>query len=200
MSTPEAPTTETAIGEIRLSGLFAGRYQIIKELAKGGMGIVYKAHDNVLDKTVALKLILYRDWSEDQLLRFQREAQASSRLLHPNIAVVYNFGLDENSTPYMVLEYVEGKTIKRIINKRRFDVPQTLEIGQQLCAALHHAHLNGLVHRDIKSSNVMLDESQEPSVAKIIDFGIARVVDTPNFQGTLSSDQLVPSQTSDDTG
>lgn len=192
MSTPEAPTNETAIGEIRLTGLFASRYQIAKELAKGGMGIVYKAHDNVLDKTVALKLILYRDWSEDQLLRFQREAQASSRLLHPNIAIVYDFGLDENSTPYMVLEYVEGKTIKRICNKRRFDVLQTLEIGQQLCAALHHAHLNGLVHRDIKSSNVILDESQDPPVAKIIDFGIARIVDTPGFQRTLSSAQITP--------
>lgn len=192
MSTPEAPANETAIGEIRLSGLFAGRYQIAKELAKGGMGIVYKAHDNVLDKTVALKLILYRDRSEDQLLRFQREAQASSRLLHPNIAIVYNFGLDENSTPYMVLEFVEGKTIKRICNKRRFDVLQTLEIGSQLCAALHHAHLNGLVHRDIKSSNVILDESQDPPVAKIIDFGIARIVDTPGFQRTLSSAQITP--------
>lgn len=191
MSTPEAPTNETVIGQIRLSGLFAGRYQIIKELAKGGMGVVYKAHDNVLDKTVALKFILYTDWTEDQLLRFQREAQASSRLLHPNIAVVYNFGLDENSTPYMVLEYVEGKTIKRIVNKRKFDILPTLHIGQQLCAALHHAHLNGLVHRDIKSSNVILDESQDPPIAKIIDFGIARIVDT-NFRGTLSSDQVVP--------
>lgn len=192
MSTPEAPTNETLIGQIQLSGLFAGRYQIIKELAKGGMGVVYKAHDNVLDKTVALKFILYTDWTEDQLLRFQREAQASSRLQHPNIAVVYNFGLDENSTPYMVLEYVEGKTIKRIVNKRNFDILQTLQIGQQLCAALHHAHLNGLVHRDIKSSNVILDESQDPPIAKIIDFGIARVIDTQTFRGTLSSDQVVP--------
>src|SRR5262245_55460613 len=107
MSTPEAPTNEhQSIGEIRLSGMFAKRYQIIKELAKGGMGVVYKAQDTALDKIVALKLILYREWTEDQLLRFQREAQASSRLLHPNIAIVYNFGLDENNTPYMVLEYV----------------------------------------------------------------------------------------------
>src|SRR5262245_26791808 len=131
MSTPEAPTNEI-IGQIQLSGLFAGRYQIIKELAKGGMGIVYKAHDTVLDKIVALKFILYADWTEDQLLRFQREAQASSRLLHPNIAVVYNFGLEENKTPYMVLEFVEGKTIKRIVNKRKFDILPTLQIGQQL--------------------------------------------------------------------
>src|SRR5262249_45925685 len=88
--------------------------------------------------------------------------------------------------------YVEGKTIKRIVNKRTFTIFETLEIGQQLCAALHHAHLNGLIHRDIKSSNVILDLSFDPPKAKIIDFGIARIVDAPNFQGTLRRESIVP--------
>jgi Serine/threonine protein kinase len=159
MSTPEAPTNEPAIGEIRLSGLFAGRYQIIKELAKGGMGVVYKAHDNVLDKVVALKLILYSNWSEDQLLRFQREAQASSRLLHPNIAVVYNFGLDENSTPYMVLEYVEGKRsgglsisegskfFRHLRSGNNFAQPYTMRISTDWCTGTSRAAMSSWMNR-----------------------------------------------------
>ena len=153
----------------------ANRYQILKRLGEGGMADVYLAHDELLNREVAIK-VLRGNLALDPvaLLRFQREANAASGLSHPNIVEVYDVG-EEEGHHYIVMEYVRGKTLKQLIQQRgALEKKEALAIMDQLVSAVNEAHKNNIIHRDIKPQNVLI---KDDGTVKIADFGIATVAD-----------------------
>lgn len=157
-----------------------GKYEILRQLGRGAMGVVYQARDPVIGRLVALKTITSAVAEDaDQLLRFQREAQAAGNLQHPNIVTIYELGT-EDSVPYLVMEYLDGESLDLLI-ARRAPIPflEKLSYLVQLCRALHHAHESGVVHRDVKPANVVV---KKDGTIKVVDFGIARLVDTTRTQ------------------
>jgi serine/threonine-protein kinase len=166
-----------------------GRYLILGELGQGAMGTVYRGRDEMLDRDVAVKVMSRGLADADARARFLREARAAARLQHPNIVVIYELG-DHEGAPFMALELLEGVDLQRAIDGGiRPDPRATLPVVLQLLAGLGHAHENGIVHRDVKPSNVFLPFGRP---AKIMDFGVARlaglgtttagvVVGTPNY-------------------
>ena len=153
----------------------AGRYQLTEKIGSGGMGTVWKAHDTLLDRTVAVKL-LHEGLAEDAAFneRFRREARSAASLSHPNIVAVYDTGSD--NVPFIVMEYVTGESLHHLLNRQGpLPVEDTARIAHSILAALGHAHARGLVHRDMKPANVLFDEST--GEAKVVDFGIAKGLD-----------------------
>jgi serine/threonine protein kinase len=160
-------------------GTTFGNYRIDSKLGAGGMGVVYKAFDTELDRPVAIKTLLSAD-SDDpsSLARFLREAKAASRLQHPAIVTIHHFGV-EGETRYIVMEFVEGKTLKKVVGGHPLPVQQFCDIAIQVMDALALAHEKGVIHRDLKAENVMVTPRGQ---AKILDFGLAKLkeADTPN--------------------
>jgi len=154
------------------SQLLNNRYKLLAQIAAGGMALVYKAQDTMLNRIVAVK-ILRESYAEDPAFqkRFMREAQSAANLSHPNIVTVYDFGRD-GDRQYIVMEYVEGRDLKSII---RADAPlpltRALDLAEQICAGVGAAHKAGVVHCDVKPQNVLIAEDGR---AKVTDFGIAR--------------------------
>lgn len=160
------------------------RYQIIRSIGEGGMANVYLAHDMILDRDVAVK-ILRGDLADDEkfVRRFQREAIAASSLSHPNIVEMYDVG-EDNGKYYIVMEYVEGKTLKNLIKKRgALTLPEVIDIMQQLTSAISCAHDSNIIHRDIKPQNVLI---KEDGIVKITDFGIAMALNSNELTQTNS--------------
>jgi eukaryotic-like serine/threonine-protein kinase len=152
-----------------------GKYDVVEVLGKGGMGVVYKAMDNLIERLVAIKMMT-GGFSEnpDLLKRFYREAKSTGMLQHPNIVIVYELGEHEGN-PYLVMEFLEGEPLDRIIATRR-EVSMVEKLGYiiQCCTGLAYAHQRGIVHRDIKPANLMVLKDGN---CKIVDFGIARIGD-----------------------
>jgi serine/threonine protein kinase len=154
-----------------------GKYEILSVLGRGGMGVVYKARDPVIDRIVAIKTISSHDDSLDQpqLQRLLMEARSAGRLHHPNIVTVFDFGEDKGIS-YIVQEYAEGVDLAHVIAlKQPLSLPARIDILLQVCAGLAYAHDAGVMHRDMKPANVRLTSS---GVAKLLDFGLARYDDT----------------------
>ena len=152
-----------------------GRYRIIGELGRGAMGVVYKAEDPALNRTVAIKTILMGAQSEERAeyeARFDREAKAAGGLNHPSIVTVHDIGL-EGDIAYLAMEFLEGFDLRELMKRRRLPLDTALDFGAQVADGLAFAHGRGVVHRDIKPANIMIVHGQEH--AKITDFGIARV-------------------------
>ena len=150
-----------------------GRYRIVEQIGRGGMGVVYRAHDPVLDRDVAIKCIL-GDFSSDASAaeQFEREARAAARLQHANIITIYELGMSEGS-PYIVMEFLTGVDVAAAMRSSRSSpLAAKLDIVLQLCAGLSFAHKQGVVHCDIKPSNVRI---LEDGTVKLIDFGIAKI-------------------------
>ena len=161
-----------------------GRYQILGELGRGAMGTVYRGRDEMLDRQVAVKVMSKGLADPDARARFLREARAAAKLQHPNIVVIYELGEHEGA-PYMALELLEGVDLQRAIDSGiRPDPRATLPVVLQLLAGLGHAHEHGIVHRDVKPSNVFLPFGRP---AKIMDFGVARLLGL----GTTTSGGMV---------
>jgi DNA helicase-2/ATP-dependent DNA helicase PcrA len=148
-------------------------YRIVEPIGAGGMGAVYKAYDNKLQRTVALKLLPSEYVSQqDRRRRFFQEARAASALSHPHILTIYEVG-EDNGTPYIAMEYIEGQTLRDRIKKNGLQLKETLDIAIQIAAGLARAHESGIIHRDLKPENLMLSRD---GYAKILDFGLAKLV------------------------
>src|SRR5215471_6664006 len=166
-----------------------GKYEVVEILGKGGMGVVYKAMDNLIERMVAIKMMT-GGFAEnpDLLKRFYREAKSTGMLQHPNIVIVYELG-DHEGSPYLVMEFLDGEPLDKIIAARR-DVSMVEKLGYmiQCCSGLGYAHQRGIVHRDIKPANLMVLKDGN---CKLVDFGIARIGDnsmtrTGQVVGTIS--------------
>jgi len=177
-SAEEVSLTKTLITpekRLQKGSTFAGRYQIIEELGRGGMGVVYKAEDTKLKRTVALKFLPSElTHIPDVKERFMREAQAAAALDHPNICTVYEFD-DAEEEAFISMAYVEGQSLRKKVESGPIELDQALRIATQVAEGLQIAHKKGVVHRDIKSANIMVTEDNQ---AKVMDFGLARISGT----------------------
>lgn len=166
-----------------------GRYEILEEIGRGAMGVVFKARDPLIGRAVALKTITSGvAESADLLERFYREARAAGGLQHPSIVTIYEMG-ESGGVPFIAMEYLEGESLEKII-ARRPALPLATKVGYvaQTCRALEYAHRRGVIHRDIKPGNIMITGD---GIVKVVDFGIARLTDTSKTQtgallGTLA--------------
>ena len=152
------------------------RYRLVKQLGRGGMGLVFRAWDELLDRDVAIKFLApHRMHDAHATLRFTREAKALARLSHPNIMAIFDAGSEKN-WHYLILEYLTGQNLHELRQEQngRLAIPHAINITQQLLNALIYAHEQGLIHRDIKPENVMVDANGQ---VKLADFGLARLQD-----------------------
>lgn len=158
----------------------AGRYEIVTEIGRGALGIVYLARQRMVERPVAIK-VLFESAKEDSpaFLRFQREAQSLSQLNHPNIVVVFDFGLSEQGFPFLAMDYLQGTNLRHLIVSRgALDPDRAVPIFIQIASAMAHAHSRDILHRDLKPDNVVLVANQETSdYVKLIDFGLAKRLD-----------------------
>ena len=164
--------------------IIGGRYEIVKSIGEGGMANVYLANDKILDRKVAIK-VLRGDLANDEkfIRRFQREAQSVANLSHPNIVEVYDVE-EEEGQHYIVMEYIEGKTLKQLLQKRgSLTLSEVIDIMLQLTDGLAHAHDAYIIHRDIKPQNIMI---QDDGLVKITDFGIAMALNATQLTQTNS--------------
>lgn len=161
-----------------------GRYQIIERIGGGGMALVYKAQDILLNRYVAIKVLRQQFVNDEEFIRrFRREAQSAASLSHPNIVSVYDVGQEED-VHYIVMEYIEGQNLNEIIKERApLQVEESVRIASQIADALDHAHHNQIIHRDIKPHNILIGRNGR---VKVTDFGIARAVTSATITQTGS--------------
>jgi serine/threonine-protein kinase len=185
-------TTDDAL----LGTILAGKYRIDKRLNEGGMGSVYQGTHVLMDKTVAIKVLRPSLAADEKIVaRFSREARAASRISHPNALSVTDFGEDDNGTVFLVMEFLSGRTLKQVIrDEGPLPLPRIVEIMRQIGDALAAAHTQGVVHRDLKSDNIMLLDTTTVvgDYAKVLDFGIAKINEPEGkFDGGLTAPNLV---------
>ncbi|MHA0857311.1 Stk1 family PASTA domain-containing Ser/Thr kinase [Paenibacillus sp. CMAA1364] len=161
-----------------------GRYEIIERIGAGGMALVYKAHDILLGRNVAIKVLRQQFVDDDEFIRrFRREAQSAASLSHANVVNIYDVG-QEDEIHYIVMEYIEGHNLNEIIKERApLQVEESVRIASQICDALDHAHQNQIIHRDIKPHNILIGRNGR---VKVTDFGIARAVTSTTITQTGS--------------
>lgn len=181
-------TDEFIVGDIVF-----GKYKILNFIAAGGGGRVYKAHDTLRNVEVAIKVLLVDSKDQRAILRFQSEARTASKLSHPNIATIYDFGLSDDK-PYLVMEYVDGQSLFDLLKvQNTLDLNTFTEIFIQVANAINHAHKGSIVHRDLKPANIIVSKTGDGKWrSKILDFGIAKVLDAEDSNaGKLTSTGLV---------
>ncbi|MDQ4120740.1 MAG: protein kinase [Acidobacteriota bacterium] len=174
---PKKPVT------LELNGQKFGAYRIVRKIAAGGMGAVYLAvrADGEFEKEVAVKLVKTGADTEFNLRRFRHERQILARLEHPNIARLIDGGTTNSGTPYLVMEYVEGKPLFDYCEAHRLDLSNKIELFQQICAAVSYAHEAGVIHRDLKPGNILVTEN---GIVKLLDFGISKIFDADSHNNS----------------
>ncbi len=184
---PSASTTRSKPDTKRIGPRQFGRYEILSEVARGGMGVVYRAKDKQNGEVVAMKVLLAGEGAnEDEMARFEREARAASRLSHPAIVGIREAGSIEGK-PFITMEYIDGKSLSRILREEGPLPPKrALEILEEVTEAVDHAHKKGVIHRDLKPGNVLIDKTGH---AHLTDFGLAKQVGTES-QLTKTGTQL----------
>jgi eukaryotic-like serine/threonine-protein kinase len=177
--TTASPEESPSKPEVKNSdiGMDFGGYRIQGELGRGGMGVVYKAYDPKLKRTLALKVLLNAEHSsEEEIQRFFREAESAAKLQHPNIVPVHNLGIHEGKH-FFTMDFVEGQPLDALISKRKLEVREICELLEKVAKGLHVAHTNGIIHRDLKPANIIISKEGEP---KVTDFGLAKVISSGN--------------------
>ncbi len=192
----ETRSDDASSGEMApLTGVLADRYTLLDLIGTGGMGRVYKARDGVLNRTVAIKLLASGRLGDSASVRFQREAKALSNLRHSGIVSIYDFGSTDSCHPYMVMEYVDGDTLRTVISKnKRLSIRTAIDIMVQLCEAMAHAHAKGIVHRDLKPANMLVSDQDGNHDVRVLDFGVSKILtDTRENQELTHTGQIVGS-------
>ena len=152
-----------------------GKYELLGEIGRGGMGVVYKARQRDLNRLVALKMILASEWaSAEEISRFQAEARAAARLRHRNIVGIYEVG-EEQGRHFFAMDFVEGHSLAAVIKRQPLTAEQAARWMVSIAQAVDHLHSQGLIHRDLKPSNILIDSTDEPMVT---DFGLAKIFDS----------------------
>lgn len=172
------PLQETPEEEVVPGTTFGEHYEILSQIGVGGMGIVYKARDNVFNRIVAVK-ILHGHLLSDPLSkrRFEQEAKAAMTLSHPNLITMFHYGFSAQGLPFLVMDFVEGQGLDEVLKcNKQLDLTTFLQVFVQTCDAVSHAHEKGIIHRDLKPSNVMLMNSYNDCHIKIVDFGISKIL------------------------
>jgi serine/threonine protein kinase len=168
------PTVDPMIGKT------LGCYKIVEVIGRGGMGIIYKAHDQWMDRTIAIKMLHQHLVHDPQSIqRFNQEAKAAGNIEHPNVIQAYDFGVaPDTEQPFLVMEYLQGRSLSEVIEaENRIDYERSVNIFIQACEALAAAHAKDVLHRDLKPSNIMLIQTKDqPDFVKIVDFGIAKMM------------------------
>ena len=155
-------------------------YRVLRQIGLGGMGVVYLAgQEEPIQREVALKVIKPGMDSNEVLARFGAERQAMALMNHPNIAKVFDAGTTEDGRPFFVMEYVRGLPITEHCDEKRLTIRERLGLFTQLCDAVHHAHQKGIIHRDVKPSNILVELQGGKPVPKVIDFGVSKALDQP---------------------
>ncbi len=174
-----SPTLKMSTSLSDASEILGERFEVLTFLGQGGMGTVFKVREKNLDKTFAVKILDARMVKDAlSVKRFEQEAKAAIQLTHPNLAAVYEYGIGAQGTPYLVMDYLEGKTLAEILESEKYlDHGRAVDLFIQICEGIMYAHQKGVIHRDIKPSNIMVSKSASGiEFAKIFDFGIAKVM------------------------
>ncbi len=200
-SMTQAPLTRTRGNGVRSAdllkdndGWLEGKFRLLEKLGEGGFGLVFKAEQvQPIQRLVAVKILKAGMDTQQVIARFDTERQSLALMEHPNIARVLDAGETERGQPYFVMELVRGRSITSYASKKNLTLNQRLELFIPVCQAVNHAHQKGIIHRDLKPSNVMVMEEDGNSVPKVIDFGIAKVLEQKDVSQTLATgmDQLV---------
>ncbi|MCK6517493.1 protein kinase [Myxococcota bacterium] len=203
MSTPDGADLSSAgaLGAVPpdplVGSLVAGKYKVLRLVARGGMGKIFLAEQQPLQRKVALKVLSLRSTDNDAEFRsrFFLEAATLGRLKHPNTVTVFDYGsLNNDDAFYMVMEFVEGRTLSQVIkDEGNLDVIRALRITYEISRSLVEAHEQGIIHRDLKPGNVMIGQGSEGEVVKVLDFGIAKVLQQEEADHVTRADQLVGS-------
>jgi len=185
-----ATPVEPPIKEPGLGSLIAGKYRLVEELGKGGMGVVFLADQTApVKRQVALKIIKLGMDTHHVVARFEAERQALAVMDHPNIAKVFDGGATDTGRPYFVMELVKGIPLTTYCDQNELTTRERLELFIPICEAVQHAHQKGVIHRDLKPSNVLVAVQDGKPVPKIIDFGIAKAIDHRLAESTLFTEQ-----------
>jgi serine/threonine-protein kinase len=191
---PADGTVLVKTGDALVGQTLAEKYRIEERISEGGMGTVYRATHVLMEKAVAIKVLHPSLAADDKIVaRFTREAKAASRISNPHALNVTDFGESENGIVFLVMEYLRGKTLKEVIRgEGPMPLERVVEVTRQICGALDAAHAEGVVHRDLKSDNIMLEEVAGGSDwAKVLDFGIAKILETEGPDPELTAPNLI---------
>ena len=172
--------------EVMKKGIIADKYAIIELMARGGMSVLYKARHEPVGRVVAVKMLHSRLLdSPTTIKRFQQEARAASTLSHPNLITVFDYGVLDGGIPYLVMDFIEGRSLSEILDdEASLEPSRAIPIFLQTTQALAHAHEKGVLHRDMKPSNIMITNENGNEVVKIVDFGIAKFLPESGQEST----------------